>query len=272
MTGEAAAKTTVVIPAWDAYVGPQLEEAVNSVAAQGTPVCVVVVDNASDVPLPALGGCDVVRSRRRLALGAARNLGLEAAQTPYCVCWDADDVMLPGALALLEAALDADPRLAAYGAGIVESPSGQRHRWPRRWLARLVRWPRLLALLDCVWSQYPTTGATIMRTALVRDAGGYYDADSGDDWCLGVALAFRGRIGWTERPGRVYRRHPGSIWDRYGGPRHQLRHAAQVRAQLRRDPRAPRWLRRLTPLVAAAQLAAIAAHAAVVAIRRSRAG
>ena len=54
-----------------------------------------------------------------------------------------------------------------------------------------------------------------MRTELARTAGGYADAESGEDWCLGVSLAFRGRIGWSERPGRVYRLHPRSVWARH---------------------------------------------------------
>ena len=267
MSSEDAAQTTVVIPVWDGYVGAPLYDALRSVLEQGTSLRAVVVDNASSVALPELAGCEVLRSPTRLSLGAARNLGLDAARTPYVMFWDADDVMLPGTLGFLEAAIAADARLVAYGAGIVEAPSGARHRWPRRWIAGLCRRPRLLALLNCVWSLYPTTGATLMRTEAVVGCGGYFDADSGDDWCLGVSLAFRGRLGWSERPGRIYRRHPSSIWALYGSPRHQLRHAAAVRERLRADAAVPGWVRAALPAIALAQHAAITAHAGIAWLR-----
>jgi hypothetical protein len=127
----------------------------------------------------------------------------------------------------------------------------------------------MLALLDCVWSQFPTTGATIMRADAVRDGGGYADADSGEDWCLGVSLAFRGRIGWSERPGRVYRVYPDSVWARHLTLSHQRRHQRAVRARMRSDPAVPGWARAMLPLVWLAQYAALAGHA-LVAARRSR--
>jgi glycosyltransferase involved in cell wall biosynthesis len=270
VTGAAAAQTTIVLPVWDEYVAPSLAEALSSLAAQDVPTRILVVDNASAVALPPLPGITVVRSRRRLTLGAARNLGLHHVHTPYVVVWDADDVMLPGTVAFLEAAIASDPGLVAFGAAIVEDPSGDRHRWPRRWIARLVRAPRLFALLDCVWSLYPTTGSTIMRTELVRAAGGYSDMEAAEDWGLGVALAFRGRIGWSERSGRVYRLHHRSVWAQNMTARHQLRHARAVRERIRADRGISSWVRRAVLPIGLAQHAALAAHLAVAAARVRR--
>lgn len=259
-----------MIPVWDRYVGPQLVEALASVAEQeDARPTVIVVDNASNTPLPPLPGAHVFRSELRLTLGAARNLGLAQARTPYVLCWDADDVMLPGTLALLERELDADPRAVAAGAAIVEEPSGQRHRWPRPWIAALTRRPRLMALVHSVWSIFPTTGATLMRAEQTLAGGGYSDADSGDDWCLGVSLLWRGPVRWSERPGRVYRLHQDSIWGLYGGLAHQRRHAAVVRARIRSDRGIPAAVRLALPLIAAAQCSALAAHAAVAWLRRA---
>ena len=92
-----------------------------------------------------------------------------------------------------------------------------------------------------------------MRTGAVRDCGGFADADSGEDWVLGVSLAFRGRVQLHERPGRVYRRLGESLWERRRSPRHQLRHAAAVRRRLRQDPGVPGWARRAAPLLAPVQ-------------------
>jgi glycosyltransferase involved in cell wall biosynthesis len=257
---ERAQQTTVVIAAWGGYVGEQLEEAVASVREQDAPAAIVVVDNASDVPLPDLGDVEVVRSPRRLALGAARNLGLAQVNTPYVLVWDADDVMLPGTLGFLEGAIDSDPELAAFGAAILEIPAHVRHRWPRRWIVRIAPARAPFALLHCVWSLYPTTGATIMRTALVRAAGGYAETESGEDWVLGASLAFRGRIGWSERPGRLYRIHEQSVLARHIGLRHVVRGARAVRKRVRDDTGLPRWARAALPLILIGQYVAIGLH------------
>jgi glycosyltransferase involved in cell wall biosynthesis len=267
VTGDPTATTTVVIPVWDSYVFPHLAEAVASLTAQEAPVSIIVVDNASETELPSLDAVEVVRSPERLKLGSARNLGLEHVRTPLVMFWDADDTMLPGTVAFLQQAIGADPRLAAFGAAIVEAPSGQRHRWPRHWIEKAVRFPALFALADCVWTLYPSTGATIMRTDLVRAAGGYGDAESAEDWSLGVSLAFRGRIGWSERPGRIYRIDEGSVWARHMTPRHQLQHAGNVRHRIHEDPGIPRWAKLALPAIAFAQAAAIAAHVVVAAAR-----
>ena len=164
MTADAGAQTTVVIPVWDEYVAGLPSGALASLTGQEPAPRIVVVDNASTIALPCIEPpAEVVRSSRRLTVGAARNLGLKHVTTPYVVFWDADDEMLPGTLALLESAIGSDPRMAAFGAGIVEAPSGARHRWPRRWIASLIRFPALFALVDSVWSIYPSTGATIMK-------------------------------------------------------------------------------------------------------------
>ncbi|MEY2516458.1 MAG: hypothetical protein QOJ89_3816 [bacterium] len=190
-------------------------------------------------------------------LGEARNLGLDQVDTPYVVVWDADDVMLPGTLPLLEHELRSRPALAAFGAAIVEA-DGARHRWPRRWVARVLLRPRLAQLVQCVWSVFPSTGATIMRTELVRDAGGYPPTASGEDWVLGVSLAFRGRLAWTERPGRLYRRDPQSVWARRSDARHLREHAREVRRRISRDRGIASWARAALPLIAVLQHVAIA--------------
>jgi hypothetical protein len=256
----AAPLTTIVIPAWDRYVGPRMSDAIASIRSQDRPVRLLVVDNASAVELPPLPEHELLRISTRVTLGGARNAGLDRVDTPYVMFWDADDVMEAGTVGFLEVQLVADTRLVAFGAAIIEDPQGVRHRWPRPWIKHLIGHPRVFALVDTVWSMFPTTGATLMRTDAVRGCGGYSDADSGDDWCLGAALAFRGRLGWSERPGRHYLQHEGSIWDTYGSARHQLVHAATVRRRLRLDEATPNWLRRALPAVAVAQWSAVGAH------------
>lgn len=268
------ANTTVVVPVWDEYVAERLPEALESLKGQDPMPDIVLVDNASAIAVPDSVGVSVVRAPRRLALGTARNLGLTQVVTPYVLFWDADDVMLPGTLAFLEREIAAAAEVVALAAAIIEDPSGKRHRYPRRWTPVLMRAPRLFALLQSIWSLYPTTGATIIATELVRATGGFADADSGEDWVLGVSLAFRGRIAFSERPGRLYRLHEHSNWARHMTPRHQLRHARSVRERVRTDPGIPRWAKRSLPIIALAQRTAILAHEALETLRgiRSRRG
>jgi glycosyltransferase involved in cell wall biosynthesis len=247
------APVAVVIPVWDSYVG-FLEEAIASAREQEVEAELIVVDNASAEPLPMLTGARVVRSAVRLSTGAARNLGLDSVTAPLVVFLDADDLMLPGTLARLLAGLrDGD---AAFAMAIVDGDTGGRHRAPRRLAYLLARAPRLFALANTVWSLLPTQGATIMRTADVRAAGGYGDRSQGEDWALGAALAWRGRVRLTKKPGLVYRWRfdsPG----REGADADLLDNARALRERLRADLDVPALARTLLPLVAAAQWAAV---------------
>jgi glycosyltransferase involved in cell wall biosynthesis len=243
-------EVSVVIPAWGAYAGTPLQEALASIREQDAPARVIVVDNASDEPLESVDDAELVRAPERLTVGAARNLGLEHVSTPYVIFWDADDLMLPGAIAFLLKRIRARPEVVAVAAGVIEGESARRHRWPPRWSARLAHYPRLFAAGHAVWSLFPSTGATIMRTEAVRAAGGYATAiEAGGDWVLGTSLAFRGRVELIERPGRVYRRLGGSLWQENRAPARQLARAAAVRERLREDPEIPGWARASTPIL-----------------------
>jgi glycosyltransferase involved in cell wall biosynthesis len=261
-----SAPVAVVIPVWDSYVR-FLREAVASAREQGVEAEIVVVDNASAKPLPALQGALVVRSDARLTTGAARNLGLEAVAAPLVVFLDADDLMSPGTLATLLGGLR--PGDAAFAMAIVDGDTGGRHRAPRRIAYALARAPRLFALANTIWSLLPTQGATIMRTADVRAAGGYGDRSQGEDWALGAALAWRGRVRLTHDPGLVYRwrfdspGQPGAGLD-------LLDNARFVRERLRADPALPALVRTLLPLVAAAQWLTVTFLRPLVLMERTR--
>jgi glycosyltransferase involved in cell wall biosynthesis len=259
---------TVVIPVWDDYVR-YLDTAVDSVRRTDPDASIVVVDNASANPVTPPPGASVVRAPRRLSVGAARNLGLEQVETPYVAVLDADDELLPGALEFLRSRLDADPSVTVSAMSIVDEQTGKRHRFPRRPVARLTRWRRAFALLHSVWSLYPIQGCALLRTDEVRAAGGYPDAEWGDDWVLAVSLAFRGGVEIFERPGRRYRHNPGSLWRRGRGAGDMLRAAHLVRDRLRGDPGVPRWARALVPLIAVAQVVAVlVVRPAYVGVRR----
>jgi hypothetical protein len=50
--------------------------------------------------------------------------------------------------------------------------------------------------------------STLLRTATVRDAGGFADADIGEDWQLAARMARRQRFICLDQPIRIYHRHP----------------------------------------------------------------
>ena len=251
-----APEVSVVIPVWGEYAGTPLTEALESLHAQDAPARIVVVDNASDPPLAEPPGTELIRSPERVSVGAARNLGLAAVETPYVLFWDADDLMLPGTLGFLTARISAEPDAVLVAASILEGDPPAPHRWPRRWTYPLTRWRRSFALAHCVWSLFPATGSAIMRTDAARESG-FGDANSGEDWVLGVSLAFRGRVVLEARPGRIYRREVGSLWEARRSPAQLVRHARAVRERIRRDPKTPAWARFLLPIVAFLQLAAV---------------
>jgi len=251
------ARVTVVIPAWSGYVGPDLVEAVDSVRCQSVRLELIVVDNASEVALPPLTGARIMRLERRRSTGAARNAALAWIRTPYAVFLDADDLLLEGALA----ALDAVAGRAIHTLSIIDGATGVRNRSPRRSSRALARVPPLFALLNTVWSLLPTQGCTIMRVADVRACGGYGDGVHREDWVLAVSLALRGTVSFDRRPGLVYRRRPDSPTAAGLGRRVLLENARRVRARIREDAAIPAWVRVLLPVIALAQwAAALVAH------------
>ena len=271
MTDEGLPRTTVVIPVWDGYVALRFEEALRSIVAQDVPLEIIVVDNASTVPVPHLQGAQLIRVPERVSLGAARNAGLERVGTETVLFADADDLIQPGVIRRLQAGLDSDRSLIAYAMAFVDAETGMRHRWPRPWIARVIPFPTLFALMNAVWAIYPITGAVLIRTDLARAVGGHADVDNGDARCLGAALLFRGRVGWSEEPGDLYHQRQGSNLDRFSDLRSMLDSLRLVRHRLRTDFGGPAWLPWVIPLIAAAQWIALVAHLLLSSVR-ARAG
>jgi hypothetical protein len=107
----------------------------------------------------------------------------------------------------------------------------------------------------------------------VRQAGGYADAELGEDWVLAVSLAWRGRVEISERLGRYYRSTEGSLAGRRWTQAELREIARRVRLRLRGDPGVPRWARALLPAIALLQLAVIyVARPLYLAARRLRRG
>jgi hypothetical protein len=178
-------------------------------------------------------------------------------ETEYVVFLDADDLLLEGTLEFLHTRIAADSSLSISATAILDEETGERHRSPRHFVSRLVRRPRIFAFADSIWSLLPLQGCAILRTAQVREAGGYADANLGEDWVLAVALAFHGRVELNDRLGRLYRPTPRSLLRSARGTRDFADSARRVRERLRVDPGVPRWARATLPVIALLQLTAI---------------
>jgi glycosyltransferase involved in cell wall biosynthesis len=244
------------VPVWDGYVA-FVRHCVESILDQTgveTPR-VVVVDNASHVPLPSLPrGVQVVRSHRRLSVGAARNLGLGRVETTNVIFCDADDRLLPGSMAFLISRMEARPELVAAICRYVSwnPETGERvvlERSPRPVVFRVARFPRLFAVAGLRYNCFPVVGG-ILRTDAARDAGGFGDGDVGEDWILGAQLAFRGPIEFHREPSFLRRVHAGSLWHRQHEPSEYLTRCDLLRERVRRDASVPRWVKAGLPLLA----------------------
>jgi glycosyltransferase involved in cell wall biosynthesis len=104
-----ASLASVVIPVHDG--ARFLADALRSVADQHLELEVVVVDDGSTDDSARIArdlGATCIRQPQS-GPAAARNAGIAASSAPYLAFLDADDLMTPGAMALLLAHLDAHP-------------------------------------------------------------------------------------------------------------------------------------------------------------------
>jgi len=196
-----APSVAVIIPCFND--GATLTEAVRSARAQDRVNELVVVDDGSTDAQTM----EVFRSleaealrvvhRPNGGLGAARMTGVHATSGDYVFCLDADDRLLPGALAKLAAALDGDPRLAlAWG--------DYRRFGEQRW--RQATAPSLDPWQISYQNDIPAS-VLVRRSALLATRG--WELRGGyEDWDMLMGLAERGERG-TRVPIVVYeyRRH-----------------------------------------------------------------
>lgn len=102
---------SVIIPVYNA--GKYVAEAIDSMLAQGVPVEIIAVDDAStDDSLSILASygkrIQVVTRAENGGIGAARNDGVRLARGEYIAFLDADDIWMPGKLAAQLTQLEAD--------------------------------------------------------------------------------------------------------------------------------------------------------------------
>jgi glycosyltransferase involved in cell wall biosynthesis len=215
-------RVAVVIPCFDD--GATLGAAVASVAIQNEPVELVVVDDGSSDPatLALMDAMEAAGTRvvhqANAGLGLARMAGVAATSAPYVLPLDADDLLVPGAVAALADRLDADSRAAAawgwyqrFGDESTIQPTA----------------PSLDAWQITHQNELPATA--LLRRAALAETPGWRLKGGYEDWDLWMSLAERGWSG-TSTGRVVYRyRREGTRMGHEALGRHE-----QIVAELRR--------------------------------------
>jgi glycosyltransferase involved in cell wall biosynthesis len=224
---EAGLAITVVMTVYNGL--PFVEEAVDSILSQDFDdfELVVVDDGSTDGTADVLArrGDPRLHLHRRPHQGrvAALNHALGLARGRYVANLDADDVALPGRLALPVRFLDQHPEVAAVGAGVEPCVGCAGARPPRRLPRsdRAIRWSMLL--------RNPMFHSSVtFRRSVLEELGGYDPAytDLLDDADLLLRLGRRHRLANLDVPLAAKRLHPGQHFSAADRRLRMRRHAA----------------------------------------------
>jgi glycosyltransferase involved in cell wall biosynthesis len=201
---------SVIIPSCNK--GPFLAEAIDSVLEQTyTPLEVIVVDDGSTDDTPDVARRDPgIRYLRQKNSGvsAARNAGLHASKGTYMIFLDADDRLLPHAVAAGVDSLEAHPecvfasghvQLISADAAFVSAPKDP-----------CVREEHFKVFLthNYIW----TPSAVIFRASVVRAVAGYATSRSGAaDWELYLRISRTLPVHCHDQVVVQYRRMEGAM-------------------------------------------------------------
>jgi glycosyltransferase involved in cell wall biosynthesis len=165
-------RVSVLTPVHNA--GPLLVDQIEAVLAQDVELELLVGDDASTDgswerlrPYRRDPRVRAFRWPRRLGSAAARNALLAHARGRYCSPCDADDLLLPGSLRRQAEYLDRHPEVGVVFADVLlVFAAGDRRRAPR------VLQPGSALRWDLFENTF-NHGGCLMRTSLLRRAGGY---------------------------------------------------------------------------------------------------
>jgi GT2 family glycosyltransferase len=234
---------TIVVATRDR--APELRRHLRRHAVHGAPVIVVDNDSSDDTAAVAgAAGAHVIRLPRNGG-AAARNVGAQAADTPYVAFADDDSWWAPGALDRAAAILDAHPRTALLAARVLVG----RHQRPDPISAQMARsplhsppdlpGPAILGFLAC---------SSVVRRRAFLGVGGFSAAlhFGGEEELLALDLATAG-WGLAYVPELVVHHHPSEL----------VRDPAGRRRREARNRLLTAWLRRPLPVLARTALASL---------------
>jgi glycosyltransferase involved in cell wall biosynthesis len=184
-------KVSVIIPTRNRSA--LLPRAVESARRAASDVEIIVVDDASEDQTPEVcrrwsdvPGVRCLRARRRLGIGAARNVGLVASTSSYISFLDDDDLRMPGSLDAQVDLLEAEP-----GAGMIYGRAlyGDEECHPKGtfYPEQCHQGDLFWDLLN--WNFIPCPTVVFRRACLTRVGLLEEDAQGVDDWDLWVRIA-----------------------------------------------------------------------------------
>ena len=215
---------SVIIPAYNA--GKWLSSAVASVRAQTRPADeVIVVDDGSTDGTEALCrgfGADVNYVRRENGgLAAARNTGVKNSTGEWLLFLDADDILLPDALASLASTAAATDAGVVYGFVLQRQDHSTEAKLHGRPYA--VGEPPTPAKAHFWWTPIPTAGCALISRSLNERVGGFDESfrqvEDAEYWLrCGVTASFAHCnsvvLDKTFIPTSLGQQTGGSIWYR----------------------------------------------------------
>lgn len=225
-----ALDVTVVTPTFNR--ARLIERALDSVRLQTRRVTeIIVVDDGSRDGPPDVARAwgerhaqpvRVVVMERNGGPAAARNRGIELAQTHYVAFLDSDDEHLPDTLETLSRALDAQPgAVMSFGDATVVTPGG---REPHGLFAPKIDIARAATALGgdafllndareaLLAASIIPTSATCFRRADALAVGGMpAQFRSGEDWLFFLRLTQRGQFVFTTRDVALHHRHDDNL-------------------------------------------------------------
>ncbi|MCK5944194.1 MAG: glycosyltransferase family 2 protein [Planctomycetes bacterium] len=204
------APVTVVIPAFQA--APFLGVTLDAICEQTVvPERVIVVDDGSTDDTVAIAekfGVEVVSQDQR-GPGAARNRGLEMADTEFVAFCDADDWYVPDKL---ERAIDQLEKLgaacSATDAWVVRGDRIEGRKNEQRPV------PNVLTLEFLLRGNPIVCSSVVARRQAVNDAGGFDESPelvATEDYDLWLRMAVREPIAYSSKAMTFYRVHSGSL-------------------------------------------------------------
>lgn len=236
-------RVSVLIPARDhaRHVG---EAIVSALAQDVDRLEVIVHDDASTdgtaAAVATLADPRLRYERHPAAVGVTRNRDslVAAARAPLIAWLDADDALLPGALARQVALLERHPRVhLAHGAFHVVDAGGRRlPDWPAPFAADTIERSAAAVRNLLAANEIATSTVVMRRTAYVA---GLTPRASSSDWALWLRAALRGDVAYSAAPVARYRQHRDTISRRTVGGGERLRCDIAVACELLARERLP---------------------------------
>jgi len=211
-----APRVSVIIPAYNAE--QFLRETIDSVLDQaGPPFETILVDDGSTDGTAeiarAYGGRIVYHKRDNGGVAEALNTGIAISRGEYIAFLGADDVLLPGSIAVRAAALDRYPAAAFVHGGAYEiDENGTVLRLRGNAAGRPSCEPSSRAFTRLLDGNHVICCTVMARRDHLLAAGGFNQAFvPGEDWAVWLRMAANADVAFVPAPVACYRIHQSSL-------------------------------------------------------------